>query len=188
MTEVFDKDKLIELVIQKHVEFLKKFNNEYLELENRQNALRNELNKLKQEKIEYEKKLMIFSEKYHICYHQAKKLRKESFDSNKIEDLEDKIQISNNIQEEEKMVEKIIDLLNDSFEKSIYDSIVGKLKEGLSIHKELLTIKSLPKNYSKSIEKIEKELIKNEKRSDWLKNRIESHNNAHEYWKKKGMG
>lgn len=210
MSEIIESGKLIELVIEKHNRFLETFNSEFSELEIKLNAVRQQSDAAKKEIEAAETKITVLNEKYHLVFHQAKKQREELFKEvlgkmqgnagiqdinrlgSKIAELEKKLQSSQNIEDEEKIIVEIKKLLYD-FESSAkkagiivaYKGIVDRLNEANSSHRELLSLQNRPKPDTPSYEKQTKEV---EARHSWLKRRIESHNNAVAYWEKQKGG
>ncbi len=210
MSEIIEGGKLIEHVIDKHNRFLETFNSEFSEVESKLNAVRQQSDAAKKEIEAAETKITVLNEKYHLVFHQAKKQREELFKEvlgkmqgnagiqdinrlgSKIAELEKKLQSSQNVEDEEKIIVEIKKLLYD-FESSAkkagiivaYKGIVDRLNEANSSHRELLSLQNRPKPDTPSYEKQTKEV---EARHGWLKRRIESHNNAVAYWEKQKGG
>ncbi len=215
MTEIIDGNRLIELVIDKHNRFLETFNNEMLELDNRLNSIKQQSDEVKKEIETIDSRILVLTEKYHLLFHQAKKQREDIFNSvidkvravkapnvhdivrtgGRIEEFEDKLQISKNVEDEEKMIEEIKKLLSD-FESEVGKAgiiitckgIIDKLNEGNASHKELLSLQDKPKEHVVSAKGYEKQISDIEDRYNWIKHRIESHNNALAYWEKQKGG
>lgn len=208
MTEISESSKLIDLVIEKHKRFLEAFNLEFKDVETRMNSIKQQVETQKKETEAKVSKMEVLKEKFHLLFHQAKKQREEvvnqvveKMKQNKspelkdashlwsvIGDFEKKLQTSNNIADEEKVVMEIKKLLID-FESLAQKTgivvsvknIMDKLDEALSSHRELLTINEAPKQETdpKDSEKLTAET---EGRYNWLKHRIESHSKALSYW------
>jgi chromosome segregation ATPase len=215
MTEIIDNNKLMDLVIEKHNKFLGIFTAEFSELENKINAIKKQSDDLKKEMETNETRINVLNEKYFLFFHLAKKQREELFNnvlekmrevkapnihditrlSGRIEEYEKKLQNTKNIDDEEKAIGEIKKLLYD-FEAGARKAglvvtskvIMDKLDEANESHKELISIQSKPRQDSSLAKEFEKQIEEIEGRHDWLKRRIESHNNALVYWEKQKGG
>lgn len=208
MSEIPDSSRLIELVIEKHNRFLETYNAEFSELEGKLNAARQQSEAVKKEAEAAEARVNVLNEKYHLLFHQAKKLREELFNSaveklraakadaaqvirlkGRIEEYEKKLQNSRNIGDEEKAIAEIKKLLYD-FESCTRkagmsitcSAILDKLNEANLSHKELISLQNRPKQHvEQNFERHKNEI---ETRFSWLKHRLESHRGALSYWEK----
>jgi chromosome segregation ATPase len=215
MTEIIDNNKLMDLVIEKHNKFLGIFTAEFSELENKINAIKKQSDDLKKEMETNETRITVLNEKHFLFFHQAKKQREELFNnvlekmrevkapnihditrlSGRIEEYEKKLQNTKNIDDEDKAIGEIKKLLYD-FEAGARKAglvvtskvIMDKLDEANESHKELISIQSKPRQDSSLAKEFEKQIEEIEGRHDWLKRRIESHNNALVYWEKQKGG
>jgi len=213
MTEKFESNKLIELVIEKHNKFLGTFNTEFSELDNKMNAIKQQSEALKKEKDSTEIRITVLNEKYFLLFHQAKKQRDETFFQviekirgkpevhdiirlgSRIEELEKKLQNSKNIDDEEKTIAQITQLFFD-FENASRKTdiivnckgIIDKLNEANSSHKELISLQNKPKQDTSSNKDFEKQIEEIGERHNWLKRRIESHTKALDYWQNQKGG
>jgi hypothetical protein len=114
--------------------------------------------------------------------------------SGKIDEFEKRLQNSKNIEDEEKIIVEIKKLLYD-FESEARKAgliVTGKgvvdiLNEANSSHKELISLQNKPKQDTGAKE-ADKQINEIEGRHNWLKRRIESHNNAVAYWEKQKGG
>ncbi len=211
MIEIIDSNRLIEQVIDKHNGFLNTFKSEFSEIEGRLDSIRQQSLSAKKEIEAKEDRITVLNEKYYLFFHQAKKLREELFSkviekmrhakapnihdimriSGKIDEFEKRLQNSKNIEDEEKIIVEIKKLLYD-FESEARKAglivtgkgVVDVLNEANSSHKELISLQNKPKQDVSPIKLIETQLNEIEGRHNWLKRRIESHNNAVAYWEK----
>lgn len=208
MTEISDSSKLIDLVIEKHKRFLEAFSLEFNDVESRMNSIKQLVETQRKEAEIKASKMEVLKEKFHLLFHQAKKQREEvvnqvveKMKANKspelkeasrlwsiIGDFEKKLQASNNIADEEKIVTEIKKLLIDfeslSGKTGIIVSvknIMEKLDEAISSHRELLAINEAPKQETDPNES-QRQISETEGRYNWLKHRIESHSKALSYW------
>ncbi len=209
MTELIESGKLIELVIEKHNNFLGTFNSEFSEIDGKLNSLKMESGGAKQELDKIETKILVLNEKYHLLFHQAKKLREEIFNSvidnmrangvsgihdikrigERITALENKLQTTRNIEDEDKIIAEITGFLGD-FGQAIssagitaaFGGVVDKLSEANSSHKEMLALSDMPEELAGNVGDLGKKINELEGRSNWLKNRIESHGKALAHW------
>ncbi len=205
--------KLIELVIEKHKRFLETYSNEFSDLDNKLKDIKQQSDAIKKEKETTESRIEVLNEKHHLLFHQAKKQREELLaqvtDSmrkapnlpdavrllSRIEEFEKKLQTSKNIEDEEKIIAELKKLFYD-FESTAGKAgiiitctgIVDKLNEANSSHRELLSLDDKPKLQTEAAKNFEKEISEIEGRANWLKHRIESHNNAFAYWEKQKGG
>ncbi len=214
MIEIIESNRLIEQVIEKHNGFLKTFNSEFSELDSKLTASKQQSMAIKKEIGETEARITVLNEKYYLLFHQAKKLREELFGkviekmrsakvpnindimriSGKIDGFEKRLQNSKNIEDEEKIIVEIKKLLYD-FESEARKAgliVTGKgvvdiLNEANSSHKELIVLQNKPKQDTGARD-VDKQINEIEGRHNWLKRRIESHNNAVAYWEKQKGG
>lgn len=214
MIEIIDSNRLIEQVIEKHNGFLKSFNSEFSELDGKLAASKQQSQEIKKEISATEARITVLNEKYYLFFHQAKKLREELFGkviekmrsakaanindimriSGKIDEFEKRLQNSKNIEDEEKLIVEIKKLLYD-FESEARKAgliVTGKgvvdiLNEANSSHKELISLQNKPKQDT-GAKDADKQINEIEGRHNWLKRRIESHNNAVSYWEKQKGG
>jgi chromosome segregation ATPase len=215
MTGLIESDKLIELVIEKHRRLLDTYNTEFSDLDTKLNAIKQKTDEVKKEKENTESRISVLNEKYHLLFHQAKKLREEIFMqviekmraskavnlqdivrlSGRVEELEKKVQDSKNIEDEEKIIVELKRHFYD-FESGARKAgmvitckmIVDKLNEANSSHKEFISLESKPKEQAGSAHDFDKQTKEIEGRYNWLKHRIESHNSASAYWEKQKGG
>lgn len=211
MIEIIESNRLIEQVIDKHNGLLNTFKSEFSEIEGKLDAIRQQSLSAKKETEAKEDRITVLNEKYYLFFHQAKKQREELFSkviekmrsakapnihdimriSGKIDEFEKRLQNSKNIEDEEKILVEIKKLLYD-FESQACKAgliVTGKgvvdiLNEANSSHKELISLQNKPKQDVSTIKLIETQLNEIEGRHNWLKRRIESHNNAVAYWEK----
>ncbi|MCZ7403847.1 MAG: hypothetical protein O8C67_02800 [Candidatus Methanoperedens sp.] len=214
MIEIIESNRLIEQVIEKHNGFLKTFNSEFSELDSKLAASKQQSQEIKKEIGATEARITVLNEKYYLYFHQAKKLREELFGkviekmrsakaanihdimriSGKIDEFEKRLQNSKNIEDEEKIIVEIKKLLYD-FESEARKaglivtgkSVVDILNEANSSHKELISLQNKPKQDT-GAKDADKQINEIEGRHNWLKRRIESHNNAVVYWEKQKGG
>ncbi|MFZ3058282.1 MAG: hypothetical protein WA102_00970 [Candidatus Methanoperedens sp.] len=214
MIEIIESNRLIEQVIDKHNGFLKIFNSEFSELDGKLDAAKQQSLAIKKEIGATEARITVLNEKYYLFFHQAKKLREELFGkviekmrsakapnihditriSGKIDEFEKRLQNSKNIEDEEKLIVEIKKLLYD-FESQARKAgliVTGKgvvdiLNEANSSHKELISLQNKPKQDTGARD-ADKQINEIEGRHNWLKRRIESHNNAVSYWEKQKGG
>jgi len=214
MIEIIESNRLIEQVIEKHNGFLKSFNSEFSELDSKLAASKQQSLAIKKEIGATEARITVLNEKYYLFFHQAKKLREELFGkviekmrsakahnihditriSGKIDEFEKRLQNSKNIEDEEKIIVEIKKLLYD-FESEARKAgliVTGKgvvdiLNEANSSHKELISLQNKPKQDT-GAKDADKQINEIEGRHNWLKRRIESHNNAVAYWEKQKGG
>lgn len=214
MIEIIESNRLIEQVIEKHNGFLKTFNSEFSELDGKLAASKQQSLAIKKEIGATEARITVLNEKYYLYFHQAKKLREELFGkviekmrsakaanihdimriSGKIDEFEKRLQNSKNIEDEEKIIVEIKKLLYD-FESEARKaglivtgkSVVDILNEANSSHKELISLQNKPKQDT-GAKDADKQINEIEGRHNWLKRRIESHNNAVVYWEKQKGG
>ncbi len=214
MSEI-DNSKLMDLVIEKHNKFLETFKTEFSELETKLDSIKKQSDALKKEIETNELKSTVLNEKYFLFFHMAKKQRDELFNnvlskmrevkasniqdivrlSSRIEEYENKLKNSRNIDDEEKAIKEITNLLldfeNETRKAGIIASskvIVDKLNEANASHKELLSIKDKPQQDVNSVKEFDKQISEIEGRHNWLKRRVESHSNALSYWEKQKGG
>ncbi|MCZ7399125.1 MAG: hypothetical protein O8C62_05495 [Candidatus Methanoperedens sp.] len=214
MIEIIESNRLIEQVIEKHSGFLKTFNSEFSELDSKLAASKQQSVAIKKEIGTTEARITVLNEKYYLFFHQAKKLREELFGkviekmrpakapnindimriSGKIDEFEKRLQNSKNIEDEERIIVEIKKLLYD-FESQARKAgliVTGKgvvdiLNEANSSHKELISLQNKPKQDTGARD-ADKQINEIEGRHNWLKRRIESHNNAVSYWEKQKGG
>lgn len=215
MSEIVDSNRLIELVIDKHNRFLEAFNTEFSEIESRLNTTREQSLAIKKEIGTTESRIEVLNEKYHLLFHQAKKQREELFNqvfdkmrtgkaasiqdvkkiTARMDEFENRLQTSKNIDDEEKTIAEIKKLFYDveSAARKVgititFGGVTDKLDEANSSHRELLSLQDKPKQNSASAKEYDKQLSEMEGRFNWLKHRIESHKNAAAYWEKQKGG
>ncbi len=209
---MIESNRLIELVVEKHRRLLETYNNEFSELDSRLNNIKQQFDAIKKEMGTTESRIDVLNEKYHLLFHQAKKQREETFSlviekmrgkniqdimrtGSIIGELEKKLQTARNIEDEEKIIAEMEKLLR-GFESQAKDAgiivtckgIMDKLNEANFSHRELLSIQDIPKQHAESTKDYETQISENEKRINWLKHRIGSHNGALAYWEKQKEG
>lgn len=215
MSEIIESNRLIEMVIDKHNRLLETFNSEFKEVESKLGAVKQQSDAVKKELETTETRITVLNEKYHLLFHQAKKQREEMFNNalekmragkasntqditrlgTRIEEFEKKLQDSKNIEDEERMIVEIKKLLYD-FESGARKAgmiitskvIVDKLNEANSSHKELISLQNKPKQNTASAREYDAQIGETERRFNWLKHRIESHNKALAYWENQKGG
>lgn len=215
MIEIMDSSRLIELVIEKHKKLLDTYGNEFSELDSKLNALRQQSDSVKKE-IEFTgTRIEVLTEKYHLLFYQAKKLREDILNAffenmrkagatnlhdlqrlgSRIEELEKKLQTSKHIEDEEKSITEIKKLLYEIESAGrkagimvTCKVIIDKLNDADSSHRELLSLQNKPKQQSESSKDVDQQKSDIEGRHNWLKHRIESHNNALVHWEKQKGG
>ncbi len=215
MIEIMDSSRLIELVIEKHKKLLDTYSSEFSELDSKLNALRQQSDSVKKE-IEFTgTRIEVLTEKYHLLFYQAKKLREETLNAffenmrkrgaanlndlqrlgGRIEEFEKKLQTSKHIEDEEKSITEIKKLLYEIESAGrkagimiTCKGIIDKLNDADSSHKELLSLQNKPKQQTESSKDVEQQKDDIEGRHNWLKHRIESHNNALVHWEKQKGG
>jgi len=210
MTGIIESGRLIELVIEKHNNFLGTFNSEFSELNEKLNSLKKESGVAKQELEKTETRISVLNEKYHLLFYQAKKQGDELFNSviddmrtagassihdikrigERIAALENKLQATRNIEDEDKIIAEFTKLLGEVGQAAAsagitvtFSSVVDKLNEANSSHKEMLAISDMPEKHAGAVRELDKQTTELEGRYNWLKNRIESHGNALTHWK-----
>jgi uncharacterized coiled-coil DUF342 family protein len=215
MTEIISSQRLIELAVEKHNQFLETFINEFSELEEKFNSLKTQSEDIKKEIDTINSRISVLSEKYHLLFHQAKKKRQEVFDQiidnmrtvkgssikgikrmgSRIDELEKKLQTSRDIQEEERIINDVKNLLNEAealARKTDMDisfrAVTDILDDAHSVHKELLSVKDTPEQYADTCKEYSKQMAEMEERYSWLKHRIESHRKALAYWETRKGG
>lgn len=215
MSEIIDNKGLIEQVIDKHKRFLESFNTEFSELENSLNTTRQQSDAIKKEIETTDSRITVLNEKHYLLFYQAKKQREELSSQvidrmragktgnvhditriiSRFEEFEKKLQTSKNIEDEEKIIAEIKKLIYDLESEAkkagviiTGKGIIDKLNEANSSHKELLSLQDKPKQNLISAKEYDKQLGEIEGRYNWLKHRIESHNNALAYWEKQKGG
>lgn len=209
MTGIIESGKLIELVIEKHNNFIGTFNSEFSELESKLDLLKTESGDAKQELEKTESKILVLSEKYHLFFHQAKQQREELFKSvidkmrtsgasgihdinrigERIAALETKLQTTKNIEDEDKIIAEFTKLLGDFGQVATsggitetFGGVVDKLESANTSHKEMLAISDMPEKYTVAVKDFDTKINELEGRYNWLKNRIESHGKALAHW------
>ncbi|MBU3968382.1 MAG: hypothetical protein KKG76_13605 [Euryarchaeota archaeon] len=215
MIEIIDSSKLIEQVIDKHKKLLDTYGSEFTELESKFNTLKQQSDSVKKE-IEFTgTRIEVLAEKYHLLFYQARKLREETLNpffenmrkvgtvnlndlqrlGSRIEELEKKLQNSKHIEDEEKSITEIKNILYELASAGkkagimiAFDGIIDKLNEANTSHRELLSLQDKPKQQSESSKDVEQQKGDIEGRYNWLKHRIESHNNALAHWEKQKGG
>ncbi len=215
MIEIMDSGRLIELVIEKHKKLLDTYKSEFSEIDSKLNAIKQQSDSVKKE-IEFTgTRIEVLTEKYHLLFYQAKKLREDTLTAffenmrkigaanlndlqrlgSRIEELEKKLQTSKHIEDEEKSITEIKKLLYEIESAGrkagimvICKGIIDKLNDADSSHRELLSLQNKPKQQTESSKDVEQQKSDIEGRHNWLKHRIESHNNALVHWEKQKAG
>lgn len=209
ITGILESGKLIELVIEKHKNFLGTFNSEFSELDGKLNLLKQESGTSRQEREKTETRISVLNEKYHLLFHQAKKQREELFSSvidtmrakgapgihdikrkgERMAVLENKLQTAKNIEDEDKIIAELTGLLGDAGQAAAsagitatFGKVVDILDEANASHKEMLAISGMPDKYAGIVSELDKQIGELEGRYNWLKNRIESHSKALAHW------
>jgi DNA repair ATPase RecN len=215
MIEIIDGNRLMVLVIEKHKKLLDTYGSEFSELEIKFNELRQQADAKKKEMDSMGSRIEVLNEKYHLLFYQAKKQREETLNaffeqmrkaaipdlldlqrlSGRIEEFEKKLQNSKYIEDEEKTIaeiEKLLYEIESAGKKAgimiTCKGIIDKLNEANSSHRELLSLQDKPKQYSESFSDYDRQKNEVEARFNWLKHRIESHNNALAHWEKQKGG
>lgn len=215
MIEIIDSSKLIEQVIDKHKKLLDTYGSEFTELDSKLNVIRQQSDSVKKEIEFMGTRIEVLAEKYHLLFYQARKLREETLNAffenmrkigavnlndlqrlgSRIEELEKKLQNSKHIEDEEKSITEIKNLLYELASAGkkagiiiAFDGIIDKLNEANTSHRELLSLQDKPKQQSESSKDVEQQKGDIEGRYNWLKHRIESHNNALAHWEKQKGG
>ena len=215
MTEIIQKDRLIEQVIEKHRSFLETFNTEFSELDGKLNSFKQQSDALKKQMETTVSRIEVLNEKYHLLFYQAKKQREDIYNEiiekmrvarsenlqdavrsgSRVEDHEKRLQNSKNIDDEERM---IVELKKQFYEIEsaarkagliiTFKGIIDKLNEANMAHKELLSLQSKPEENNAASREQDKQIGEIEQRHGWLKHRLDSHNNALMYWEKQKGG
>ena len=215
MIEIMDSNRLIELVIEKHKKLLGTYGSEFLEIETKFNMLKQQSDAIKKEIESTGTRIEVLNEKYHLLFYQAKKQREDTINeliekmrhgkaanlqdvmrfTGRIEGLEKKLQNSKHIEDEEKSIDELKILLYEiesaGKEAGIIitcKGIVDKLNDANSSHRELLSLQDKPKQHTESASDYDRQKNEVEVRFNWLKHRIESHNNALAHWEKQRGG
>jgi chromosome segregation ATPase len=215
MIEIMDSSRLIELVIEKHKKLLETYSFEFSEIETKFNMLRQQSDAVKKEIDSMGSRIEVLNEKYHLLFYQAKKHREDTLNellekmrhgkaanmqdvmrfTGRIEELEKKLQNSKHIEDEEKSIDELKILLYEiesaGKEAGIMITckvIIDKLNDANSSHRELLSLQDKPKQHSESLSDYDRQKNDVEVRFNWLKHRIESHNNALAHWEKQRGG
>jgi len=189
---ILDRAGLVEALINKHEKFLAEYTSELEKLRKEQKEELELLNEKKREREEAEAKAALLSEKYHLLYNQARKIRMElskgynSPELNRIlrdiEEREEKLQTTNSPEDEANALEELDRLLTKFSDLTGVD--VGAVRETLEkarcVHQELRELPPPPEMPEKT------ETEKNsERRIFWLEKRIESHHHALAHWRQK---
>ncbi len=215
MIEIMDSNRLIELVIEKHKKLLDTYGCEFSELESKFNSLKHQTESIKKEMDSTETRIEVLNEKYHLIFYQAKKQREEILNSffekmrtagtfnlfdllrlsGRIEEHEKKLQSSKHIEDEEKNIVEINNLLYELGTAGTkagivisFQGIIEKLNEANLSHKELLSLQDKPKQSAESLNDHNKQKEDVEGRYNWLRHRIDSHKNALSHWEKQKGG
>jgi DNA repair ATPase RecN len=215
MIEIIDGNRLMELVIEKHKKLLDTYGGEFSELESKFNELRQQADAIKKEMDATGSRIEVLNEKYHLLFYQAKKQREETLNaffeqmrkaeipdrlelqrlSGRIEEHEKKLQNSKHIEDEEKSIAEIKKLLYEIESAGskagimiTCNGIIDKLNDANSSHRELLSLQDKPKQHAESFFDHDRQKNEVEMRFNWLKHRIESHNNALAHWEKQKGG
>jgi uncharacterized coiled-coil DUF342 family protein len=211
MIEIIDSSRLIELVIEKHNKLLGTYSCEFSEIESKFNTLKQQSDAVKKEIDSMGSRIEVLNEKYHLLFYQAKKQREDTLNEllekmrhskaanmqdvmrfiGRIEELEKKLQTSKHIEDEEKSIVELKKLLYEiesaGKEAGIMitcKGIIDKLNDANSSHRELLSLQDKPKQHAESLSDYDRQKNEVEVRFNWLKHRIESHNNALAHWEK----
>jgi len=200
----YEKQELLEKVIDKHKRFLDEYTSELSGIENRMESLNSVISSSKQKKEEMNSKLDILAEKRQLFYHQAEKelddlkslaegdsaflkaLREVSAEVSKA-----KTQLPP--EEEKKIIGSILENLSSlsSDNSNIMDAVAlakARVNDALASSTELSSIKNSDVDFDKEKADSEKELNEIAPRHKWLENRIGSHRDALDYWKKLSSG
>ncbi|KXS45015.1 MAG: hypothetical protein AWU59_89 [Methanolobus sp. T82-4] len=200
----YEKQELLEKVIDKHKRFLDEYTSELSGIENRMESLNSVISSSKQKKEEMNSKLDILAEKRQLFYHQAEKelddlkslaegdsaflkaLREVSAEVSKA-----KTQLPP--EEEKKIVNSILENLSSLSpdNSNIRDAVAlakARVNDALASSTELSSIKNSDVDFDKEKADSEKELNEIAPRHKWLENRIGSHREALDYWKKLSSG
>ncbi len=215
MIEIMDSNRLIELVIEKHKKLLETYGSEFSEIESKFNLLKQQSDAIKKEIDSMGSRIEVLNEKYHLLFYQAKKQREDTINellekmrhskaanlqdvmrfNGRIEEFEKKLQNSKHIEDEEKSIAELKKLLYDieSAGKKAgiiitCKGIIDKLNDANSSHRELLSLQDKPKQHTESLSDYDRQKNEVEVRYNWLKHRIESHNNALVHWEKQRGG
>ncbi len=200
----YEKQELLEKVIDKHKRFLDEYTSELSGIEDRMESLNSVISSSKQKKEEMNSKLDILAEKRQLFYHQAEKelddlkslaegdsaflkaLREVSAEVSKA-----KTQLPP--EEEKKIVNSILENLSSLSpdNSNIRDAVAlakARVNDALASSTELSSIKNSDVDFDKEKADSEKELNEIAPRHKWLENRIGSHREALDYWKKLSSG
>jgi uncharacterized coiled-coil DUF342 family protein len=215
MTEIIEKDRLIEQVIEKHRNFLETFNTEFSELDGKLNSFKQQSDALKKQIETTVSRIEVLNEKYHLLFYQAKKQREDIYNEiiekmrvarsenlqdavrsgSRVEDQEKRLQNSKNIDDEERMIvelkKQFYDIESAARKAGLiitFKGIIDKLNEANMAHKELLSLQSKPEENNAASKEQDKQINEIEQRHSWLKHRLDSHNNALAYWEKQKGG
>ena len=206
-----DSNRLIELVIEKHKKLLETYHGEFSEIESKFNILKQQSDAIKKEIESTGTRVEVLNEKYHLLFYQAKKQREDTINellekmrhskaanlqdvirsTGRIEEFEKKLQNSKHIEDEEKSISELKKLLNDIESAGnkagiiiTCKGIIDKLNDANSSHRDLLSLQDKPKQQVESASDNDRQKNEVEVRFNWLKHRIESHNNAVAHWEK----
>ncbi len=215
MIEIIDGNRLMELVIEKHKKLLDTYGGEFSEVERKFNELGQQADAIKKEMDSIDSRIEVLNEKYHLLFYLAKKQREETLNaffekmrkaalpdllelhrlSGRIEEFEKKLQNSKHIEDEEKNIAEIKKLLYEIESAGgkagimiTCKGIIDKLVDANSSHRELLSLQDEPKLHAESFSDYDRQKKEVEVRFNWLKHRIESHNNALAHWEKQKGG
>ncbi len=215
MIEIMDSSRLIELVLEKHRKLLETYGCEFSEIESKFNMLKQQSDAVKKEIDSIGSRIEVLNEKYHLLFYQAKKQREDTLNellekmrhnkaanmqdvmrfTGRIEELEKKLQNSKHIEDEEKSIAELKKLLYEIESAGKKDGImitckgiIDKLNDANSSHRELLSLQDKPKQHFESLSDYDRQKNEVEVRFNWLKHRIESHNNALAHWEKQRGG
>jgi len=210
-----DRNRLIELVLEKHKKLLETYGSEFSEIESKFNMLKLQSEAVKKEIESIGSRIEVLNEKYHLLFYQAKKQREDTINellekmrhskaanlqevmrfTGRIEEFEKKLQNSKHIEDEEKSIGEIKKLLYEielAGKKNgiiiTSKGIIDKLNDANSSHRELLSLHDKPKQHIESVSDYDRQKNEVEVRFNWLKHRIESHNNALAHWEKQRAG
>lgn len=215
MIEIIDSNRLIELVLEKHKKLLGTYSSEFSEIESKFNMLKQQSDTIKKEIDSIGSRIEVLNEKYHLLFYQAKKQREDTINellekmrhskaanlqdvmrfTGRIEEFENKLQNSKHIEDEEKSIvelKKLLYEIESAGKKAgiiiTSKGIIDKLNDANSSHRELLSLQDKPKQHIESVSDYDRQKNEVEVRFNWLKHRIESHNNALAHWEKQRGG
>ncbi|WP_338098209.1 hypothetical protein [Methanolapillus ohkumae] len=185
--KIMNRDELISAAVVKHERFISEYQSEYDALNSGTSSLIQEIDALKKDVESAEEKSGVYDEKKHYAGHEAeeelKKLNAKPAEVEKIQKgIEDLVSSkTSDTADERKAVYET--LCNDI--KSLDADVSVLLAKVDAAYKAYLDGKELGENLAAQkilLDQKQKENVEN-KRVDWLKKRIESHQEALVYWK-----